>query len=166
MATLSKSDQPRQTHYVALVLAPLVIVVLACVYTIVLAVRSDNAELPVDLIKTGKALDHTPAQKAALETFVDATALIDRSSGRVLLRLPGPVTTQADLAATLVHPTLSLRDVDLALEPHPEGMMGFIPYAIPLRGRLLVQSRSGAWVIETQYQLDAEGRAVVRFDGS
>lgn len=166
MASLTKADQPRNTHYVALVLTPLVVVVLACIYTIVLAVKSDNAELPLDLIKTGKALDHTPAQKAALATFTDASAVIDRSSGRVVLKLPEPIATDAELTAALVHPTLTERDVAVALEPHPDGMMGFLPPAFPQRGRLLIQSQNGGWVVETRYQLDMAGRALVRFDGS
>ena len=166
MASLTKADESRNKHYVALVLAPLVVVVLACVYTIVLAVKSDNAELPLDLIKTGKALDHTPAQKAALAAFTDASAVIDRSSGRVVLKLPAPIAADADLTAALVHPTLTERDIAIALEPHPEGMMGFLPPTFPQRGRLLIHSKKESWVVETRYQLDTGGRALVRFDGS
>lgn len=164
MTSTPNTHLPRQTHYVALVLAPLAIVILACAYTIKLAVESDNAQLPIDLIKTGKALDHTPAQKAALEAFAGAQATLDRSSKRVVLVLPASTADHAALEARLVHPTLPERDVEIVLTPTPVGLEGSIPLAIPERGRLLVQSRAEGWVVETQYQLDAAGQAVVRFD--
>jgi hypothetical protein len=121
------------------------VVVVAGIFTAVLAVRSDDGLVADDYYRRGLAINQTLRREArARELHLAATASVSGTWIRITLR--GAAEPPKGLRIRLIHPTRAGRDQSVTLQHVAAGLYEghFTPYAGEPR-RLVVEDEQSNW---------------------
>ncbi len=133
--------------------------VVAAIFTIVIAVKTDDGLVEADYYKQGLAIHRNAAQTEAAHALgVIADVRFDTTRGEVRVALTHPEPAPASLTLSVRHPTLSGHDQQITLWPVTPGLyVGNLEPLIDAHWRLTLTPPQRHWRLEGRFLTQAAG---------